>query len=119
MRALIFSLIIAAGMSGCSHADRLLVSGHSINAVGEQFLIVAEFMTDAVKSDNIAEEDFGKWVAFGKKFQATYPSAVHIWQVARLAQDEKLERQAMLLISELIPELLKFAAMVQSPVILK
>lgn len=110
MRALSSSLVVIALLSSCAHTSGLLITGHSLNMVGEQFVVVASYMDEAVKQDQVTHDQYQKWAEFGTKFQAAYPAAVHLYKVAVITNDKILEQKAIDALNALIPELLRFAA---------
>lgn len=118
MRALISSLALAAILSGCSHTDKLIVTGEALSTAGDQFLIVARAMDEAAISGTITEAQYQEWAKFGKKFQATYVIAADLWQLAKRTQDKEMEAKAAMLIIDLVPILIEFAQKVAAPVII-
>lgn len=107
MRALVCSALLA--VTACAHTGGFVVSGYSLNSVGDQFVVVAAYMNEAVKSGAVSHEQYNKFAEFGAKFQAAYPAAVHLWKIAVLANDKILEQRAIDAIMALVPELLSFA----------
>lgn len=109
MRALLCSIALLA--ASCAHTkDALLISGATIQTAGEQFVAVAELMNDQLDNKKITTEKYMQWAEFASKFQAVYPAAVHIWKMARLANDKVMQDKAAELIVAMIPELVKFAS---------
>lgn len=110
MRASLSSVVaLALFASACSHTQAFVISGESLNNVGEQFLAVADYMDTAAKEGKVSEEQYKKWTDFGTKFINIYPAAAHLWKMATLLDDPKLKDQAIGMLMTLIPELLNIA----------
>lgn len=103
--ACLSSLLLLA----CSHTDALIISGHSLNVIGEGFVETAEAMNKAALKGDISSDKYFKWAEFGTKFQATYPAAVHLWRMSVILSDKELQEKSAQLLMVLIPELLQFA----------
>lgn len=110
MRASLLSSVVALCLlANCTHTQALVITGNTLQAAGEQFLVVAAVMEELATEGKLTEEQYARWAEFGTKFQRVYPAAVHLWKVAVLNRDAALERQAEAILMTLLPELLMFA----------
>jgi hypothetical protein len=109
MRALLLSSLL---FLGCANTTGYIITGRSLNTVGEAFVEVAEAYNKGALQGTISEAQYEKWAEFGAKFQATYPAAVQLWKVSVLANDLALRNDTDKVLASLITELISFATQV-------
>lgn len=97
---------------GCANTTGFLITGRSLNTLGESFVEVAEAMDKGALQGAISAEQYEKWAEFGAKFQATYPAAVQLWRVSVIANDVALKNNVESTLALLIAELVQFATQV-------
>jgi hypothetical protein len=95
---------------GCASTKPFVVSGTALDAVGKTFVQTAGVYEHLLDGQLITVDQYRKWVSFGKKFQATYPSAVEAWKAARVANDKAKADQLYSAIAGLIAELGEYGA---------
>lgn len=103
------TLAVLISLTACSHSQAFLVTAQSVNAMGEQFVIVHDFMEEAEKNGLVEPKTYAEWRTFGIKFQAAFPVAVDLLKIAILADDLAMKEKAANVIIDMLPELLKFA----------
>lgn len=109
MRAVKGCVAVLLLLCACSHQQAFIITGQSIDTLGEQFVVVAEYMNTAVESGTVSEAQYAKWAVFGKKFQAAFPAAVQLFKIALLTEDAAMREKSIDMIALMIPELLQFA----------
>lgn len=110
MRAIKSTLLISIlCLTACSHQQAFLITAQSLEAAGDQFMVVHDYMEESVKEGKINPADYTKWKTFGMKFALAFPRAVDLYKIAMLTDDLALKEQAMAIILDLMPTLLKFA----------
>lgn len=109
MRALICSIALLSA-SCATTKTALLISGSTIQTAGEAFVKVSGIMNDQLDKKSIPEDKYMQWAEFATKFQAVYPAAVHVWKMAKLANDSAMQAKAAEMIAILLPDLIKFAS---------
>jgi ABC-type branched-subunit amino acid transport system permease subunit len=104
-------LVVLAGCAGA--VQGLIVSGVTLRATGDQFVVVATaFKQGCDVTKTIPQPDCQKFRIFGEKFKLSYPLAVSLWEIARKAGDPGSETKAAEAITLLASELTSFAVMV-------
>lgn len=111
MRAFSTKIVILSLLSlmACSHAQAFIVSGESLNTVGQEFLGMADYMDAAAKDGKVTKEQYDKWAAFGLKFVNAFPAAVHLWRLSVMLDDSEMRAKSVEVIMLLIPELMQIA----------
>lgn len=104
--------LTALTIQACTEDKALIVTGQSMVTLADQFVAVASAMDAALDSKAITPDAYNKWAAFGKKFQAAYPLATHLWQVAVDTQDQTMKQQIVAMVLSMATELGAYAALV-------
>jgi hypothetical protein len=73
----------ALAAQGCTHTDRLIVSGEAIDTVGDQFIITWEAMNKGYTEGKVTKETYDKWIEFAVKARPLYHEAASSWRAAR------------------------------------
>lgn len=106
-------VILATGAMECATAEQaLMVSGPTIEALGDQFMALAPAMRSAHEGHLIDDPTFNAWLAFGEKFKATYHLAVQLWVAASDSRDQAMAQRVGAIIATLAAEMSTFAALV-------
>ena len=104
------SLVAVLALSYCASQQPLIISGEGMVQLADQFVATAEVMDQLLDSKVITYEQYQQWAKFGKRFQALYPLAVEMWQLARANNDPDLASNMVNLVDQLAVELLFFKA---------
>lgn len=84
MRAfLVFCLL-----SGCTATKAFVVTGESLEAVGQQFIIASDAMQKAQKEGRVSKEEFLQWAEFSARFDTFYSRGVDALKAARAIKDD-------------------------------
>lgn len=116
-QAFCLALITACGLfavvgssSSCAHVEPLLVSGETLEGLGNSYVATTEAMNVACGPDGGASaETCTRWASFAWKFHEAYPPAVQLWVVAAHSSDTALQRQADVVVRQLAGELAGYA----------
>lgn len=106
MLVMVLALLVSCSSSG---QKALVVSGTSIQSVGEQFVVVTEQVTAGCKAQTIPQDTCTRYAAFGVQFKKTYPLAVGLWKAARASGDVAAQKKAEDVIVQLAGDLTKLA----------
>lgn len=103
-------LVIALALTSCqtTRATRYIVTGQTIDTVGQQFIAAAPVMMKLHVEGKLSDESYAKWQAFAVKFKATYHLAVSIYGAAVDAQDMTMLEQTVSMVGHLGQELQSF-----------
>lgn len=112
MKTFLLMLCFALVLPACTAEKALIISGDSLIALKDQFVATAAAMDVAVDNKVITVEAYRKWKAFGLKFQAAYPLATNLWQVANNHKDDAMIAQASATVAALAADLGAYAALV-------
>jgi hypothetical protein len=109
--AIVLAVLILA--TGCVSVGRsLVISGESLKAIGNEFLLVADVYVKGCADKTITLEQCEAFRDFGQKFQKAYPLAVDLWGVARSADDVATIKKTEDVIRSLAAGLSSFAIQV-------
>lgn len=106
--AILFIIAFMLSGYGCSNAKPFVVSGETLDAVGKQFISVANLYNTLLDTKQVSPETYKKWAAFAVHFKVAYPVAVSTWKNARAANDQGLEKKNAELIQTLVKQLSEF-----------
>lgn len=106
-------LVMLILVTGCVSVGRsLVISGESLKAIGNEFLLVADVYVRGCADKTIAVDQCAAFRDFGQKFQRAYPLAVDLWGVARNANDVATVKKTEDVIRSLAADLSSFASQV-------
>lgn len=111
LRRVLLALLLGAAVAGCAAlgGDRtLLVTGETLDAVGQQFVRTGQLYNRLLDEKLISEEQYREWARFAKRFQVAYPVAVDLWKEARVSTSVEDERRALEVVLTLKNQLLTF-----------
>lgn len=100
--------LLCCFLLSCASASPFITSGASLKATGDTFVAAAGLMDSAIEQGAVTPAQYRSWVAFGLKFQATFPVAVALWQSALKVNDVALIGKADAIIAVLVQELSAF-----------
>jgi hypothetical protein len=106
--------MLALALAACTHVDPYVASGESLNAAGQTFVTTSRAFDRAYDAGLITNAQYGTWAVFGRKFQATYPAALALWQAAVHVGDAAQVGGARALVTQLVSELAVFYAQIQT-----
>ena len=96
---------------GCSVNRGLIVTGESLQVVGNQFVAIAgAYKQGCDVAKSIPPSQCLKFKEFGIYFQKVYPLTVQLWETARVANDASLQGKASDVIQSLSTNLSAIAA---------
>jgi hypothetical protein len=95
-------------LTSCKTVDAYVVSGETLQTMGETFVALVPIMVQAHEMGAISDAKFDQFKNFAVKFQVAFPAAIRLWQAAVIARDERLQAQAEAIIAALAPELTVF-----------
>ena len=104
---------MVASLGSCTHDQALIVTGESLDALGQQFASTGAAMNEARAAGTISADTYAGWRTFGRKFQAAYPLACSLWRAADAAKDERLQVQAGAIVAALGVDLAAWVALVE------
>jgi hypothetical protein len=112
-RSFVALCLTAALTAGCaaSRTDVLVVSGHAVDALGDQFIAAAPLILAAHEQGALSDTDYQRWLTFGEKFKATYHLAVQLWIAAADTRDAQMVEQVSAIIGALSMELATFTTL--------
>lgn len=102
--------------SSCQHVMAFQIAGDTIDALGEQFVAVADAYERALDSGAINSAQYAQFAAFGTKFEAAYPPAVQLWHIGVYTNDDLLQANAIQALENLAGPLTQFALDVEQAV---
>jgi len=97
---------------GCATQSGFVVTGESLDSIGNQFVAVGNAYNAALDTKKITPEQYREWATFAKQFKTAYPIAVEGWKSGVKVNDAALQKSSLALISGLVGELGKFAVTV-------
>lgn len=109
----VFQPVAWHALSACTHDQALIVTGESLDALGQQFAELGPAMNEARQAGTISADTYAGWRAFGRKFQATYPLACNLWRAADAAKDDRLQVQAGAIVAALGVDLATWVALLE------
>lgn len=104
-------LLLALVLPACTEDKALIVLGESMISLSDQFAATATAMDKAFDAKVVTPEQYKAWAAFGKKFQVSYPLALHLWQTAKDHQDATLQSQCEAMIATMAVDLGSYAVL--------
>lgn len=110
MKKLSLSLVAAVALSSCAHRQALIVTGDTLESLGDQFLATAALFNAALEKEDITREQYDTFKEFALKFKVVYPAAVHLWELAVISNDALLQQRVLAMIGDLVEPLAKFSA---------
>lgn len=102
-----FILLLAVAVAACTTTS-LLVTGETLDALGQQFLETGKVFDALYEQRTITAKDYVAWAEFAKSFKAYYPQAVGLWKAAKASKDKEGLDQAESIIRHLRTQLLVF-----------
>ncbi len=109
---LLLCLALVLPASSCAGDKALLITGESLDAVGQQFIETGAAMNAALEAKVITPPTYARWAVFARKFKQSFPLARHLWEAAADARDEKLQAQATAVVAQMVLDLGGYAALV-------
>ena len=102
-------VVLVFAISACAMFDKsLVVTGESINTVGQQFVATGQAMNRALDAKQVTVEQYRSWAKFAHSFQATYPKLVEGWKVAVRSNDAVKQKEIGQAIVALSTELVQY-----------
>lgn len=100
-------ILLALGVAACTTAS-LLVTGETLDALGQQFVETGKVFDALYEQRTITAKDYQAWADFAKSFKAYYPQAIGLWKAAKASKDQEGLAQAESIIRHLRTQLLLF-----------
>lgn len=112
---LAIATVVGSTAPGCAatKADVVLVSGQTVDTLGDQFIITAQLMKAGHDAGTVDDDTYHSWQVFGEKFKATYHLAVQLWIAAADTRDAGMVAQVGSIIAQLGSELGQFTAKIR------
>lgn len=89
----------------CKHSDPFIITGASIDLIGQQFIATNKLMSEALDSNLITQFKYDEWKKFALVFQKGYPVLVDMWDVAASAEDPNKREHISAVISDMLTQL--------------
>lgn len=93
MRFMLPLLLLFVAAPACTHTDRLIVAGESIDAIGDEFIVAWEAMNKGYTEGKIDKATYDKWGEFAPRGRAAYHEAASAWRAARKVGDAVAEKK--------------------------
>jgi len=106
-------VILAVFLVGCA-ANRLIVTGEVLDALGQQFLTTGQNYDRAYDQGQISAEDYKQWAEFAAYFQTAYPAAINAWELAVTNKDESAMQNVKVMVESLRRNLLAYTLRVST-----
>jgi hypothetical protein len=100
-------LTLALALS-CASTTPFVVTGESLDYVGNQFADTAKLMDAALEKGTVSVETYRGWATFVRKFQLLYPVSLQAWESSRRMNDVAKTQQTLAIITQLVQELSDF-----------
>lgn len=97
--------LVLALLSSCTVAKAVVITGESMDAAGQQFVIASNGFQRAQVSGGVSSEQFLKWAEFSSRFRATYNKSVDSLKAARAIGDDVAARDLEAAIGRILVEL--------------
>lgn len=106
--------LAALTLPNCAGSDPYRATGEALNTAGQTFVTTAALFDQALDAHAVTPEQYRAWSAFGRKFQASYPLALQLWQASVRVGDAATAGGARALVAQLVSELAGFYAQVST-----
>jgi len=101
-------------LPACTSDKGFLISGESLNALGQTFVVTGQAMNQMLDAKQVTPEQYKAWATFALNFQSVYPSCVQTWKDAVLANDLAREQRVTQAIIVLAGSLGQWVAVVSA-----
>lgn len=101
-----WALVLFVGLSSCSAAKAVIITGETADQVGQQFIIASNAMQAAEVDGKVSRETFLAWAEFSTRFDIFYGRGVDALKAARAIKDDVAANDIGAALGRLASELL-------------
>lgn len=97
----------------CAEDRALIITGQTMVTLADTFVATSAAMDKGYEDKVITQSQYDQWAKFGRKFQQTYPLALHLWQLAEDHKDEVMQAQLVSVVMGMSTDLAAFTALIK------
>jgi hypothetical protein len=105
---------VLLALSSCANTPPIVITARTMTALNDTFVGTAAAMDAALDAHHITPEQYGKWKAFGLRFQASGPLAMKLYDAALKSKDDSVRAHAEAVLTDFSAEMSTYAALALS-----